>query len=102
MVPKRPVQKAGLAIGDVITRLDGKEVRDARQLNRLVAVAKPGQAVPIQVVRDGSATTLRVTVGQASQDDLLARSDRNAYEQDPGKLQGVMIGELNNELRQQL
>jgi len=102
MVPKGPGEKAGLEIGDVITRFDGKEVHDTRHLNRLVADAKPGHAVPIQLVRDGSATALRVTVSEASPDDLLARSDGNAYEQDPGKLRGVMIGELNNELRQQL
>ena len=102
MVHKSPGEKAGLEIGDVITRFDGKEVHDTRHLNRLVADAKPGHAVPIQLVRDGSATALRVTVSEASPDDLLARSDGNAYEQDPGKLRGVMIGELNNELRQQL
>jgi len=67
-----------------------------------VAEIKPGQTVPVEVLRDGSATPLRVTISQASNSDLLAKAARNACEQDPGALQGVIIGELNSELRQKL
>ena len=102
VVRSGPSDKAGVQIGDVIMRFDGKKVCSVRQLNRSVADAKPGQTVPIQVLRDGSATLLRITVGQVSNDDLLARDDRTAYENDPRALQGVIIGELNSELRRQL
>ncbi len=102
VVRSGPSDKAGVQIGDVIMRFDGKKVCSVRQLNRSVADAKPGQTVPIHVLRDGSATLLRITVGQVSNDDLLARDDRTAYENDPRALQGVIIGELNSELRRQL
>ena len=79
---------------------DGKEVRDARQLKLSVAEAKPGRNVPVEVLRDGSTRPLRITIGQASDNDF--KLDRNPYEPDPGALQGVFMGELNSELRQQL
>jgi serine protease Do len=102
VAPNGPAEKAGLEVGDVITRFDGKDVRDARQLKLSVAEVKPGQTVPVEVLRDGSAKPLRVAIGQASNNDLAAKPDRTAYEQDPGALQGVILGELNAELRQQL
>jgi serine protease Do len=102
VAPNGPAEKAGLEVGDVITAFDGREVRDVRQLKLSVADAKPGQTVLIAVLRDGSAKPVRVTVGQASANDFLARTDPTSYEQDPGALQGVIIGELNNELRHQL
>jgi serine protease Do len=63
---------------------------------------KPGQTVPVEVLRDGSAKPLRVTIVQASYNDSLAKAARDPYEQDPGALQGVIIGELNSELRKDL
>ena len=101
VAPNGPAEKAGLEVGDVITRFAGKDVRDARQLKLSVAEVKPGQTVPIEVLRDGSAKLLRVAIGQASNNDLFAKAARNAYEEDPGALRGVMIGELNGKLRQE-
>ncbi|HWX21522.1 MAG TPA: Do family serine endopeptidase [Candidatus Binatia bacterium] len=102
VVPGGSAEKAGLEVGDVITRFDGKEVRDTRQLKLSLAEAKPGQTVPVEVLRNGSAMPLRVTVDQASNEDLLAKAERTVYEQDPDELRGVIIGELNSELRRQL
>ena len=102
VAPNGPAEKAGLEVGDIITRFDGKDVHEARQLMLSVAEIKPGRTVPVEVLRDGSAKPLRVTIGQASDNDLLAKAARNPYEQDPGALQGVIIGELNGELRQGL
>jgi len=99
--PNGPAKRAGLEVGDVITRFDGKEVRDSRQLMLAVAEAKPGRTVPVEVLRDGSARPLRVNIRQAPNNDLPAEPDRTAYEQDPGALQGLILGELNNELRHQ-
>jgi serine protease Do len=102
VVHNGPAEQAGLQIGDVITRFDGKEVLDSRQLKLSVAEAKPGHVVPVEVVRDGAARPCRVFIREACNNDLLAKTDRATYEPDPGALQGVFIGELNSELRQKL
>ncbi len=102
VVHNGPAEQAGIQVGDVITRFDGKDVRDSRQLKLSVAEVKPGQSVPLEVMRDGSARPLRVTIRHASIIDLLARTDRTADEKNADALQGVFVGELNSELRQKL
>src|SRR6266850_1745712 len=74
VVPNGPAEKAGLEIGDVITGFDGEKVRDVRQLKHSVADVKPGQTVPVEVLRDGSCRMLRVTIRQASTNDSLAKA----------------------------
>jgi serine protease Do len=102
IVHNGPAEEAGLQVGDVITRFDGKDVHDSRQLKLSVAELKPGRLVPLEVMRDGSARQLRVAIRQASGLDVLAKTDRIADEPNADALQGVFIGELNHELRQKL
>jgi serine protease Do len=56
--------KAGIKVGDVILRYDGKEVLDTRQLRNLVAGTAPGRKVDIVVNRDGKQRTVKATVGE--------------------------------------
>jgi serine protease Do len=102
VVHNGPAEQAGLQVGDVITRFDGKDVHDSSHLKLSVAELKSGQTIPLEIMRDGSVRSLCVTIRYASNIDLLAGTDRTLYEENPGAFQGVFLGELNRELRQKL
>jgi S1-C subfamily serine protease len=56
--------KAGIQAGDVITKVDGTEVRSAQDLSAQLTKFEVGQTVEVTVQRDGSEETLKVTLGQ--------------------------------------
>lgn len=58
-----PAAKAGLKRGDVVTKVDGKEVTPQQTLSYLVANVKPGMRIPLEVIREGKTMTLNVAVG---------------------------------------
>ena len=61
---KGPAKPAGLEVGDVIVRFDGKEVKDSRDLPRIVASTPVGKAADVTIVRKGQEMTKQVTLGR--------------------------------------
>ena len=59
-----PAGPAGLRTGDVVLRFDGKEVRNSRELPRIVSETAVGKAVPVVIMRGGREETLTVTLGR--------------------------------------
>jgi YidC/Oxa1 family membrane protein insertase len=59
-----PADRAGLMPSDVITTIDGLGVADPRTLHGILARAKPGQAITINLLRDGAAKTVEATLGR--------------------------------------
>ena len=62
--PNGPAGPAGIKTGDVIVRFDGREVRNSRELPRIVSETAVGKAVPVTVVRAGKEEQLTVTLGR--------------------------------------
>jgi len=60
--PNSPGAKAGLRTGDVIAELNEKPVTDAGELQMEVGQKRPGDTIQLQVLRDGKATTIPVTL----------------------------------------
>ena len=58
-----PALAAGLKTGDVILKVNGKDIADARELARNVAQIAPGKDVPVSIVRDGKAMDISVKIG---------------------------------------
>ena len=56
----------------MIVRFDGREVRDSRDLPRLVAATPVGKAVEVVVVRKAKELTRTVTLGRLEDDDRQA------------------------------
>jgi serine protease Do len=72
-----PAAKAGLETGDVITAVNGKPIKDAREFARTVAGLAPNSAVKFDVMRNGEAKSLTATLTQMP-DDRTAAADTNA------------------------
>ncbi len=60
-----PAEKAGVRQGDIITGLNGSEVKDPSHLQRLVAEAGIGKVAKISVFRDGKKLELSITLASA-------------------------------------
>lgn len=62
--PGTPAAKAGIKIGDVILKFDGKDTPDFQALAALVGKKKPGDKVKIEIKRGEEILTLNLTIGR--------------------------------------
>jgi len=63
-----PASKAGVAAGDVITEIDGKAIKDSRELARKVGMMAPGAKIKVTLARKGEIKTLTLTLGKMPND----------------------------------
>ncbi len=61
---KGPGKPAGLEVGDVIVKFDGKDVKDSRDLPRIVAATPVGKDVAVDIVRKGKELAKTVKLGR--------------------------------------
>jgi serine protease Do len=59
-----PAAKAGIAAGDVITAVDGKPVKDARDLAKKIGSLAPKASVKLTVLHNGSEKILTLTLAE--------------------------------------
>jgi peptidase M28-like protein/PDZ domain-containing protein len=64
VTPGSPGDKAGLHAGDVIIGMGTLDVADLQGLTDALRAHKPGDTVPLRVIRDGKPLTLEVTLGK--------------------------------------
>ncbi len=76
--------KAGIKQGDVITKVDGKDVTPDTTLSYIAANLRPGAKVPVELIRDGKTVNLQLTVGTRPSEEQLAGFDPDAEEGAPG------------------
>jgi len=99
---KGPAKPAGIEAGDVIVTFDGKEVKEMRDLPRIVADTPVGKQVPVGVIRKGKEETRSVTLGRLEDGEKQAALTNPA---DPGpapvvkKTLGLELSVITDELR---
>jgi serine protease Do len=85
-----PAEQAGLEAGDVILKIDGKDVGRSIDLSSRVADLKPGARAKLVVWRKGAQRDITVTVGEMKGPKVAAAA---AGEGGPGRL-GVAVRAL--------
>jgi len=99
---KGPAKPAGIEPGDVIVKFDGKDIREMRDLPRVVADTPVGKDVPVIIVRKGKEETKTVTLGRLEDGEKQAALTTPA---DPGpapvvkKTLGLELAGMSDDLR---
>ena len=97
--PGGPAEKAGLQVGDIIVKYDGKPIERSGELPVLVGNVAPGNSAPVEVWRKGSTKTLTVATyeGKAKAEPV-ADEDQGAA---PGGRLGLAVRPLTPEERKE-
>src|SRR5712675_897517 len=101
---KGPAKPAGIEPGDVVVKFDGKDVKDPKDLSRVVADTAVGKEVEIVIIRKGAEETRKVTLGRLEDNDKAVQASAKAKE-DPAekpvtqKALGLDLATLSKDLR---
>ncbi len=90
-----PAAKSGLRESDVITDIDGREIRDDNHLRKVVGTIRPGTSVSMGIVRDGKRKTVKVTLGDYPEN--LTAVTKTQKKDNYNKL-GLEVANLTNDI----
>src|SRR3989339_217300 len=91
-----PADKAGLKSGDVITEINGKEIKDTHELLIIIAAFRVGETVKIKILRDGQEKSVSITVAERKDQGEIAAA-RNG-----GEAFGMTVQEITPEIAKHL
>jgi serine protease Do len=101
-----PSKTAGIKTGDVITKFDGQDIKDSRDLPKIVADTPVGKQVAVTIIRDGKEQDVQVTLGRLQEDTQKASLDSNNNPAAPGttvvqQALGMQFSSLSDTTRKQ-
>ena len=65
IIPGGPADKAGLQEGDIILKIDGKEINETNPISSVIGKKKPGDKVEVIYLRDGKQAKANLTLAEA-------------------------------------
>lgn len=91
-----PADKAGIKVGDIITEINGKTIKDTHELLLTTAALHVGDNATVKIIRDGREMSLKINVAE--------RKDKpeTALAQGSGGYFGISVQELTKDLAKQL
>jgi serine protease Do len=78
-----PAAKAGIKSGDVITAVNGVQVKDARELARTIGMMAPDSSVKLDIVRNGEPRTITATLTEVPNEQQ-AKADSDSAQPTSG------------------
>src|SRR5882724_1481055 len=93
---KGPAKPAGIEPGDVIVKFDGKDIKEMRDLPKIVGDTPVGKDVPVVVIRKGKEETKTVRLGRLEDTPQPASVKTDAPTQDKSVVQKALGLSLSN------
>ena len=99
-----PAAKAGVEVGDIIVKADGKEVKSSNELPRIITVIRPGTKIPVTVWRKGTQKELSIVVAEMKEDQAATPKGKGGAQPKekakPNKM-GLVLADLTDEQKKE-
>src|SRR5712672_1454914 len=101
---KGPAKPAGIEPGDVVVKFDGKDIKEPKDLSRVVADTAVGKEVDVVIIRKGAEETRKVTLGRLDDGDKAVQASAKTKEEPAEKpvtqkALGLDLATLSKDLR---
>ena len=91
-----PADKAGIKRGDLITKINGKSIKNANELKNLIGSMAPGSSVEVEFERDGKIKNATIKLDAMKSDSTAASSTGEGSQ---GAIEGLRLRTLDDGLR---
>jgi serine protease Do len=101
---KGPAKPAGIEPGDVVVKFDGKDIKEPKDLSRVVADTAVGREVEVVIIRKGQEETKKVTIDRLNDGEKAVQTAAKAKEEPAEKpvtqkALGLDLATLSKDLR---
>jgi serine protease Do len=99
-----PAAKAGIEVGDVVMKIDGRPVEGSADLSRTIRSVRPGSKVNLTVWRSGKTREIPITVAEFKDDEAAKVASTKATKDQPAKTDklGLAVKEVTPEQKKAL
>ena len=99
-----PAQKAGLEAGDVILKIDGRNVEGNADLSRTIRSMKPGSKATLNVWRSGKTRDVTLTIAEFKEDEQKVASSKTSSKKQEAKKDklGLAVTEVTPDQKKSL
>jgi len=97
-----PAKPAGIEPGDVIVKFDGQDIKEMRDLPKIVAETPVGKDVAVTIIHNGKEETKTVKLGRLAEEKqaaLTPKKDENQEKPVVKKALGLDLANLTDDLR---
>jgi serine protease Do len=102
-----PAAKAGVQPGDIILKVEGRDVHSSNDLPRIITAIRPGSKINLSIWRKGTAKEIPVVIAEMKEDAAAANTPRRGAnpapkeKAKPNRL-GLVLSDLTDEQRKSI
>lgn len=93
-----PAKKAGLAVWDLITAVNGKNVKNASELTNTIGQIKPNTQINLTIIRNKKQQTIKVKLAEKPSKEAKITKDKTKPSN--GNFDGVIVENLTERVKQ--